>query len=502
MLAVLIGIVYFFFAVLLSPFKGKAGKTVGSDSNVKRVFLALLGLDSVKKREGASFMKNRDMKKVLNEKNNGLLIDGSKLRLSREESFAHNMVVAPTGAGKTTRYVIPNLLALDNCSFVITDPSGELYKQTAGALQAKGYDVKVLAPADPSYSMRYNPLASIRSYTDITELSQTLVRSSGGGEGKDDFWYTGAADIISLLIRCLGVAGKEYLNLGNVLYLLQNFGGDGRGIAKFIEKYADEAALNQFKGFVSGSERTVQSFISTAMTSLSLLNNPDLASLMSENELDFQDLRKRKTALFLILPSNKIKHYRFIMNMMYVDLFNTLTQKSPAQQRKEGKKCLPVYCMMDEFGHTALPDFAVTCTTIRKYEVSLSIILQNFTQMVTNYGETEAKTIIDGGMQSRIFYPGLPADTAKQVEQLLGKEVINEIRWNGTTQSTEQNLLNADRIRTLPDDNAIFLTSNKEAMLLNTLPSYRNKRFQSMMKRSYKGVIKKREVKKFERVKI
>ena len=285
MFAVLIGTVYFFFKVLLAPFMSKGGQdgavaNAGGGFSIKGVLMALLGVNSIKKKEGASFMKSKDMKKILNERNKGLLIDGSKLRLSREESFTHNMVVAPTGAGKSTRYVIPNLLTLDNCSFVVTDPSGELFQKTAGALQAKGYDIKVLAPADPEYSMRYNPLAGIRSYTDITELSQTLVRSSGGGEGdKDDFWYTGAADIISLLIRCLGVAGKEYLNLGNVLYLLQNFGSDGRGLAKFIEKYADEAALNQFKGFISGNERTVQSFISTAMNSLSLINNPELASI-------------------------------------------------------------------------------------------------------------------------------------------------------------------------------------------------------------------------------
>jgi len=130
-----------------------------------------------------------------------------------------------------------------------------------------------------------------------------------------------------------------------------------------------------------------------------------MASLLSNNEIRFEQLRKRKTVLYFILPSNKVKFYSFLMNLFYVELFDSLTKRLPSSVKAEGQPFLPVHLMLDEFGHTSIPEFATTCTTIRKYEVSLSVILQNFTQLHTNYGNTEAKTIIEGGFQSRIFYP-------------------------------------------------------------------------------------------------
>ena len=84
-------------------------------------------------------------------------------------------------------------------------------------------------------------------------------------------------------------------------------------------------------------------------------------------------------------------------------------------------------------------------------------------------------------MNSRLFYPGLPYNTAHSVEQLLGKEVKRSIRWDGSVSKSEGNLLNADRIRTLPDDQAIFITSNKEAMLLETSQSFRNSKMKRLL---------------------
>ncbi len=188
------------------------------------------------------------------------------------------------------------------------------------------------------------------------------------------------------------------------------------------------------------------------------------------------------------------------MNLFYVDLFDVLMKTLPESQRAAGKSFLPVHLMLDEFGHTSIPEFATTCTTIRKYEVSLSVILQNFTQLTTNYGRTEAQTIIEGGFQSRMFYPGLSLETATQVERMLGREVIHEVKWDGNTQEKQQNLLNADRIRTLPDNQAIFLTGNKEAILLETQKSFENKLFIKMMKRKYSGTIQRRNHSEFKRV--
>ena len=59
--------------------------------------------------------------------NHGGLVLGPGRRLSADESFKNLVLMAPSGGGKTTRYVIPNLLELQG-SAVVTDPSGEIYR--------------------------------------------------------------------------------------------------------------------------------------------------------------------------------------------------------------------------------------------------------------------------------------------------------------------------------------------------------------------------------------
>ena len=68
---------------------------------------------------------------LLNRWNKGFLMDGYKRRLPEKKSFQSVMGLGGVGAGKSSSFVIPNLLTLDDCSFVVTDTSGELYDQTA-----------------------------------------------------------------------------------------------------------------------------------------------------------------------------------------------------------------------------------------------------------------------------------------------------------------------------------------------------------------------------------
>ena len=73
---------------------------------------------------GARFDPYRKYSKYLNETNTGLILDGIEKALSEKASYQNVCVSAMIGAGKTTRYVINNVLnrAKYNCSMVINDP--------------------------------------------------------------------------------------------------------------------------------------------------------------------------------------------------------------------------------------------------------------------------------------------------------------------------------------------------------------------------------------------
>ena len=74
----------------------------------------------------------------------------------------NDLIIGPSGAGKTRGYVIPNILQAEG-SLVVTDTKGNLCRQFRPYLESRGYQVIELnfARVDGN-TWGYNPLASVR----------------------------------------------------------------------------------------------------------------------------------------------------------------------------------------------------------------------------------------------------------------------------------------------------------------------------------------------------
>ena len=202
---------------------------------------------------------------------------------------------------------------------------------------------------------------------------------------------------------------NKYCNLANLRNLLNNFGSKGKLIEAFIRKHGVtengfNKTLKEWQGFTSGNEKTTQGFLSTALTALAIVGNDDIAKLTANNEIDFNQVRHQKTIVYLQIPQQSLDTYGFFLNLFYSRFFSSCFHSNDTST-------LPVYCLLDEAGHTRIPNLATIITTIRKYRVSISLILQSITQLETAYGESQAKTIMDGGVTSKIFYAGLDLET-------------------------------------------------------------------------------------------
>ncbi|MCQ5309035.1 type IV secretory system conjugative DNA transfer family protein [Flavonifractor plautii] len=71
------------------------------------------------------------------------------------------LVVGGSGSGKTRFFCKPGVYSA-NCSYLITDPKGELLRSSGSLLKEKGYEVRVFNLIDPSQSDGYNPFAYAR----------------------------------------------------------------------------------------------------------------------------------------------------------------------------------------------------------------------------------------------------------------------------------------------------------------------------------------------------
>ena len=118
------------------------------------------------------------------------------------------------------------------------------------------------------------------------------------------------------------------------------------------------------------------SFVSTAATALALVGNTDIARVLSAHEFDFAALKEQKTALFVKVRQQDMSTYRFILSLFYAELCSTLLRNTAGRY--------PVFMVLDEFGHLAIPGFPVFGTTARKYKVGFWLILQSLSSGVSS----------------------------------------------------------------------------------------------------------------------
>lgn len=446
---------------------------------------------SISSTKGARFLSESEQLKLFPSSGKGLLIDGKKKCLNLDESFKHLLLVAQTGAGKTTKFIIPNVLQLaeGKNSIIVTDPSGEIFSSTSGYMQSKGFNILKFDPTDPQHSIYFNPLRFVFSYSNgktyidqvkLSLLAESLVASSLSGE-RDAFWKAGAENLIEFFTACLRDTPKECHNLYNVYKLIEAMTPDGGLLEEFMMTYLNDKRLQEkWASLLGNFNATFRSQLATAQTALKSLGNEHIARMLSKNSISFKNLRKEKTILYLTFPVNEASFYTFILNLFYTQLFHEYMSEIPQ------KDDLPIFILYDEFGHANIPNFDMVATNIRKYKVSLSIVLQSLSQLENQYGKNRADTIIEGGINSKLFYSGASLDTATSIEKMLGRVIRDDFHLGSSRgeriKRDEFNLLNADEIRTLPDTQAFFITGNKKPVLLDVLPYYQNGKFKNRHK--------------------
>lgn len=422
--------------------------------------------------EGARYLDPVEEAKFLSSRNKGWLVDGKNKYLSERVSYQSMLTVGGMGKGKSSCFVMPNLFSLDNRSMVVTDTSGEIYDATADTLRIRGFDVQVLDLMDIAHSRAYNPLAYATSYTDIQQVAHLLIKAAPSAQNnKDPFWNIAAEKIIRIIIQCLKNRNEpEHYHLGRVKYWLNQYAPAGKQPSRLDEfviascsDAPDDPIWADYKGLMQGNQKSLSSIIMTADTALSALGNPEITEFLSHNEIDFASLRKRKTVLFVKVRQQDLSYYQFILNLFYSQMFRALlSERDPSH--------LPVYLLLDEFGHLQIPDFDIYATTARKYRVAFWIFLQSLSQLESRYGPQAARTIMDG-IGTEIYMSGVDGQTAEALSRRVGRKRRSDPQERSL--HGEMNLMNPDEIIHMEDDEVLLLHSNKRPVRIKVTPFYR-----------------------------
>lgn len=385
------------------------------------------------------------------------------------------LVIGGSGSGKTFRFVKPQLMQMFG-SYIITDPKGELYRDTSAFLKQNGYEIKVLNLLDEEQmvkSSHFNPFSYVRSEVDILKLITNLIKNTTpeGATSNDPFWEraegmglqalfyyvwlegvpehiweykrpNGEDDRERILAAIHDPAIPKVHNVRGVMELLKfaEFKEDPRTGEK-LESTLDiimndlelrspnhKAVLNYNK-VMRGAADTVRSVIVSMNARLASVETEAILSILDDDEMDIELIGTRKTAIYCVIPDND-PTYNFLVGMMYNIMFQRLYYE--ADFVHGGSLPVPVTFLLDEFDNVALPEnFLSLLSTMRSRNISSVIIIQDLSQIKTRYKDGAHQKLL-ANCDTWVYLGGNGPDTQKELSELMGKATIDK-RTNGET---------------------------------------------------------------------
>lgn len=380
------------------------------------------------------------------------------------------LVVGGSGAGKTACYIKPNIMQCLG-SYVITDPKGELYKETSKFLQKEGYDVKTFNLVNPTYSDFYNPISNICSDQDVDTLAHILVTGANkeGGGGDDPFWDNTAKMLISATIYyVLSVLPLEQQNIGSCLNIIRQGGADSSIFEKlFIDDLKPEhPGRIQYESFKTAADKTMQSIVISSISKMRVFDMPAIQRITSSNSIDFRNVAKKKTVIYVITSAAE-STYDFVSTMFFSQMFSILYKQADDYGSKLPNQ---VYFLLDEFANIGqIPDFQKKLSTTRSLGISISIIVQSLDQLEALYKESYENIL--GNCDTQLLLGTNSQKTAEYFSKSLGQTTIkieqksiskdkDEQKKQGVSISTQRqarDLMTVDEIRRLDNNKEIIM---------------------------------------------
>ena len=322
----------------------------------------------------------------------------------------NDLLVGPSGGGKTRGYVVPNILHAQD-SLIVADTKGNLRRLYGEHLERNGYKVMHLDFTDVSSTpWGYNPLAYIRKCRDaelnqngdyyreqdVKKLAYALCPCLNG---KEPFWDQAAQMYLeAIILFVLNLLPPEQHNLYEVYTFLSKMGTDG--LENIIEEECTtrpDSAFARKIGMIrqnSRAEKMDASIKGILAQHLDVVTYSGVKRMFCMKEqVDMGDFLKGKTALFLSV-SDSDRSQDALINLFYTQALQYLMDA--ADKQPDSRLPIPVRFILDDFStNTVIPDFDKIISVIRSREIYVSVVIQSLSQLEGLYSHAKAQTIIN-----------------------------------------------------------------------------------------------------------
>ena len=378
----------------------------------------------------------------------------AKKMLGLNPPNSHTGIFAPTGAGKGMH--LTEMILATPSAMVIIDPKGEQLARTGG------YRAKL----GPVYTLPGNGIDLSRYYDfedrdDVAELHLHMMKP----------WQDSQpifADKVKSLFSAVGIFAKKYsLNPMEVLLSL------AESDPSVSLKALSEVAPDLVAAFSNGSEpghmdRMAASSWGTFTTRLYNYWQ-HVETITEEGPLSIpDDWVEQKATIYITYRFDQLKGVNGVISAVLAGLMRD-------RIKKDSK--VPMMVAVDELAAVGLGNVDNYLATVRSYGISLVLYIQDYAQLVENYGDRASSIVAN--CANKVWYPAQDPNTAKMMEEVYGTELKSSYTHSKSLQrerleldmgkkesSLSQRLeivpaLRADEITSLPADDVICQMGGK-----------------------------------------
>lgn len=361
------------------------------------------------------------------------------------DKFDHTLIIGSTGSGKTISCILPLIfnLACAGESMVINDTKGELYSYTADFLKRKGYQIRIINLRDALASDGWNPLHLPYKYYQnnnkdeagdmIENFSKSLCKNLSS---KDMYWEKSANAVLNALCYALieDAPSESQVNLYSIYNLLVEHGNKTIDRFNSLDLYFQQKPFGSLSkmSYATGSfakGETRATLFSVLATVIKMFSDTGIANLTSRTDFELDDIGKKKTAVFLIIPDEKESRHELaslFIDQCYQALVNT------AQNMKDGKMPIRVNFILDEFANMPpISSISNKITVSRSRNIRFYLVLQDFDQLKETYKDSAGT--IKSNCTNWIYLLTSDNETAKEISARLGKYTISSNRVSTST---------------------------------------------------------------------
>lgn len=341
-------------------------------------------------------------------------------RLIADDSEAHVLVIAPTGAGKGRNFIIPNLLN-STAPMIVLDVKGEAARVTARWRREKmGHEVVILDPfhvaTDQSASL--NPLDRLagdgETVADEAFTLATLL-SEGHRFERDAFWDDlGEALLSGLFVH---IAKSQFLKsraLGDVWEIIA---ADDFVYALAVlldKKCIHPFAAQQFGTFMQHEGEKVRSSVrSVAQQHMRIFASKAVQQSVASTSFDLGAVKSgAPMTIYLVIPPTKIRSHSALLKLWLATLLGVITDRVTAPPQ-------PTIFMVDELAQLGnLPIIAEAVTLLRGYGLRCCLFLQSLAQLRSLYPRDHE--IITENCGALVTFGHTTMSMSRQIAEVLG----------------------------------------------------------------------------------